>query len=265
MTRKIRRKKMAKQEFFYTINEREANATMGIDPWAIAAYLYIKRNSLFSEGISKHICYGGLAVYLGGIDRTQAKRLVQKLIKLGLLAATDTKQVYRLVFCSNQKNDTITSDTLNTSDKKDKTSYINARTREDDDFSNSGKQKEKITANKTFTTQTTDKGADAPVKAATPPSILEREGLGAETTEAAQIKAHAKAEGWKFWDNPKSLPYFQKAGEASKKLAQPLPYLLTEYQSEASETTAMGFKIFVDDYKKTHSQNQSQRRGDLVL
>lgn len=250
------------KKFYVNLNEDELNELQGENPSLFVAYLYIKRNSLFTEGKSKKILWGGLAAYHGGIDKTQAKRLVVKLEKLGLISGTDTPQVFKLNLCA-PENDTITLDTL---EKKEKTSYINARTREDDEevFSNSRQQKKKTTTNKTPTTQTTEKGASAPVKAATQPSNLEGEGL-AETTEVAQIRAHAKAEGWNFWDNPKSLPLFQKAGEASKKLPHSLDLLLAEYQNDASNPTAMGFKIYVDDYSKSHKQKQGQRRGDLVL
>jgi hypothetical protein len=249
------------KKFYLNLSEDELNELKGENPSLLVAYVYLKRNSIFTEGKTKKILWGGLAAYHGGIDKTQAKRLVVKLEKLGLISATDTPQVFKLNLCV-PKNDTITLDTSKTLDAKDKTSYINAHTREDDedDFSNLAKQKKKIT-----TTQATDKGAAASVKAATPPSILEGEGEGAETDEAAQIKGHAKAEGWKFWDNPKSLPYFQKAGEASKKLGQSLALLLAEFQSEATNPTAVGFKEFIDNYKRTHNQNQGQRRGDLVL
>lgn len=252
------------REFFITLNTRELDALRDTDYRVIQGYLYIKRNSNFSEGKTKKICYGALSGYITKIDRTQAKRAVQKLIQLGLLKATDTEQVFELCFCGDTENDTITSDTLNTSKNKS-IHHPTSRTREDEEgFSNVGQLKKKTTTNKT-TTQTTDKGASAPVKAAPQPSILEGKGEEAETTEAAQIKAHAKAEGWTWCDNPKSLPYYQKAGEASKKRAPSLSLLLAEYQSEESKPTPMGFKIFVDSYNRTRQQNQGQRRGDLVL
>lgn len=255
---------MAK-EFFITLNTRELDALRDTDYRVIQGYLYIKRNSNFSEGKTKKICYGALSGYITKIDRTQAKRTVQKLIQLGLLKATDTEQVFDLCFCADTKNDTITSDTLNTSENRN-IHHPTSRAREDEEgFSNSGQLKKKTTANKISTTQTTDKGASAPVKAAPQPSFLEGTGEGAESTEAAQIKAHAKAEGWQWCDNPKSLLYYQQTGEASKKLAPSLSLLLAEFQSEESKPTPMGFKIFIDSYNKTHQQNQGQRRGDLVL
>ena len=108
-----RRHKVAK-EFFITLNTRELDALRDTDYRTIQGYLYIKRNSDFSEGKTKKICYGALSGYITKIDRTQAKRTVQKLIQLGLLKATDTEQIFELCFCGDTKNDTITNNTSKT-------------------------------------------------------------------------------------------------------------------------------------------------------
>jgi len=89
-----------RHNFFITLNENELGELAQLDGEAIAAYLYIKRNTDFDTAQSRAIAYGALAAYRGYGDnaREKAKRLVFKLKKFGLLEETETRQVFRLPF-----------------------------------------------------------------------------------------------------------------------------------------------------------------------
>ncbi len=89
-----------RQNFFITLNENELGELAQLDGEAIAAYLYIKRNTDFDTAQSRVISYGALAAYRGYGDnsREKAKRLVSKLKKLGLLEDTELRQVFRLPY-----------------------------------------------------------------------------------------------------------------------------------------------------------------------
>lgn len=89
-----------RHNFFITLNENELGELAQLDGEAIAAYLYIKRNTDFDTAQSRAIAYGALAAYRGYGDnaREKAKRLVLKLKKFGLLEETETRQVFRLPF-----------------------------------------------------------------------------------------------------------------------------------------------------------------------
>ena len=103
---------MAK-EFFVTLNSSELSALKGVDFGAVAAYLYIKRNTDFKTATTRKICFGGLACYLENkTQREQAKRLILKLVKFGLLKEIE-KQTYFLPFAESV---TITTNTKNTGD-----------------------------------------------------------------------------------------------------------------------------------------------------
>jgi len=89
-----------RHNFFITLNENELGELAQLDGEAIAAYLYIKRNTEFDIAQSRVIAYGALAAYRGYGDNAleKAKRIVQKLKKVGLLEETETRQVFLLPF-----------------------------------------------------------------------------------------------------------------------------------------------------------------------
>ena len=97
-----------RQNFFITLNENELGELAQLDGEAIAAYLYIKRNTDFDTAQSRVISYGALAAYRGYGDnsREKAKRLVSKLKKLGLLEETELRQAFRLPYAHTKEQRT---------------------------------------------------------------------------------------------------------------------------------------------------------------
>lgn len=99
-----------RQNFFITLNENELGELAQLDGEAIAAYLYIKRNTDFDTAQSRVISYGALAAYrgYGENSREKAKRLVSKLKKLGLLEETEMRQAFRLPYAHTKQQRTST-------------------------------------------------------------------------------------------------------------------------------------------------------------
>lgn len=99
-----------RQNFFITLNENELGELAQLDGEAIAAYLYIKRNTDFDTAQSRVISYGALAAYrgYGENSREKAKRLVSKLKKLGLLEETALRQAFRLPYAHTKEQRTNT-------------------------------------------------------------------------------------------------------------------------------------------------------------
>ncbi len=97
-----------RQNFFITLNENELGELAQLDGEAIAAYLYIKRNTDFDTAQSRVISYGALAAYrgYGENSREKAKRLVSKLKKLGLLEETALRQAFRLPYAHTKEQRT---------------------------------------------------------------------------------------------------------------------------------------------------------------
>ncbi|PUE55199.1 hypothetical protein B9Z37_00990 [Limnohabitans parvus II-B4] len=236
--------KMSK-EFFITLNLRELDALRDTDGRVVHGYLFMKRNSNFSDGKTKKICYGALAGYITKIDRTQAKRTVQKLIQLGLLKATDTEQVFELCFCADTKNDTITSNTSNTLKKN----LLHLQKKEEEKKSFLDK-KEKGAAMTT-----------PPQPSASSPSS------SSKLTEGGKaLQAFAVAQKWHYAGNPKSEIYFEQASEQIKTNNWAALELLNEFQESTEAKNPLGFQKFLTEKAKKKPFNpQSQYRGDLVL
>ena len=245
---------MAK-EFYITLNLRELNAIMGIDPKVVAAYLFIKRNIDFSTGKTKHICFGALAVYLGNMDRTQAKRLLEKMIKLGLISPTDTKQIYNVVFCDDTENDTITTNklytlenTTNTKKQKSKKGFSGKEERQAKSTQIQAKQEAK-TEGEGDTSQTTQK-----------------EGKGALTPLAAHLKKIAISRNWLFAGNSQSDRFYNSAASLfEKKNSSPEEIIATFEKVEEEVDQPRPLDLCSYQSKIEKPPKRSLAVGDFVL
>ena len=242
---------MAK-EFFITLNTRELDALRDTDYRTIQGYLYIKRNSDFSEGKTKKICYGALSGYITKIDRTQAKRTVQKLIQLGLLKATDTEQIFELCFCGDTENDTITNNTSNTLKNNLLQSKTGKKIKEEENFFE-GKE-----GKRTAEGQAPDK---TPLNPQNSPFF---EGEGVEV-----LRGFARAKKWQYADHQKSVEYYKQAQTQIERQNLIALEMLEAFQKSDDSKTPLGFQKFLTARnakpKITGLNPNSLYRGDLVL
>lgn len=259
---------MAK-EFFITLNASELNALMGIDPKIVAAYLFVKRNIDFNTGKTKHICYGALAVYLGNMDRTQAKRLVEKMLKAGLISATDTKQIYNLVFSAVTRNDTITTNITNKTNTTTTT--------------NTGESSSSFDNSKFFIEGGGGEGFENTKKAAKEAIKNDGEGVGSQnsqkglveglTMEGANLKKIAISRKWLFAGNSQSHRFYNSAADVFKKegaTAEQIEATFTEAEAMISQPRPLDLcNIQNKKHKQKEEQPSNKRRaagrGDLVI
>jgi hypothetical protein len=91
-----------KHNFYINLNENELGELAQLDGEAIAAYLFVKRNACFETALTRVISYGAFAAYRGYGEnaREKARRQIAKLVKYGLLDATERQQVFQLPFAT---------------------------------------------------------------------------------------------------------------------------------------------------------------------
>jgi hypothetical protein len=255
------------KEFYIVLNLRELNALMGIDAKVVAAYNFIKRNMDFNTGKTKHICYGALAVYLGNMDRTQAKRLIQKMLKIGLIQSTDTKQIFTLGFSGDTQNDTITIDnTIN--NKINSTKLSNSETNQPDLKNNLIEEKDNGSHTAPDRPKIVVSGVTPSQEKETPllDAINKRGIEDLLTPLAKKIKAEAVKRGFLFATNEKSIPYYRSAAQ---KLESKGMILQENIDNLFNKVEKLGknrpFDLCIELKSDEPNTRKAPGRGDLVL